>query len=391
MSYEFNPITNELVENGWSQRLDNLMELFSCEKIEKFEELLTRLSSLVFYPIQFLKSFIKVRSKYATSSILTDVSTLINSQKLLFHNDGNSLPLDGFSIFDLEVFVTTLILRDSVFVIHPIDLRYSELPDVSEFKRWEEESEIVSDLRKKQILRVSRWGVFVDYIWNEVRKDKQGRAFRTLKRFFRKSRDINRINFGFGKKLDMYSNYYRQLYAPDLVSQDEYEDALNLALYRTNLALEFSKFYGMPYFPHSAKLPLLIWKVNNRTDLFFARKAVDYLSKEISNKYSYNNLSIEIPPLLLMVLSKCEKPEDIYDTTLELRNESKVRRFRKWCAKLDIASRENNVNEIRKAWSKIENIVTEIKEEHGIVKKTIFSVWKALFFTVIVSLSLIHI
>jgi len=73
LSYEFNPITNELVENGWSQRLDNLMELFSCEKIEKIGELIKRLPLFVDYPIQFLKSFIKVRSKYATSSILTDV------------------------------------------------------------------------------------------------------------------------------------------------------------------------------------------------------------------------------------------------------------------------------------------------------------------------------
>ena len=183
------------------------------------------------------------------------------------------------------------------------------------------------------------------------------------------------------KTYDDYFGFGNQAEAVRLARQVGVNNERDISLYahlvRTNIHIkslhEIEEKSGrkIPYSPHISRVLL----VNKICDIYedrrlpIARKIIKKLElsererREALNQTYGSKLELDIPILTTVILSQCNKVSDILDEVLNLRKDSKVRRYRKWCNKLQEAIYNDDRKTIEKCDKQLKAICPEVFEE----------------------------
>ena len=109
----------------------------------------------------------------------------------------------------------------------------------------------------------------------------------------------------------------------------------------TETGISSSLYFNSAYYPYSLKSPLYLNKpVFVPSGAVILDKLADQKEEELIKFedyiYHYNLVKVvQFPILFDYVLSRANKPEDIFKVALDIRDDKSTRGYRKWCRELD--------------------------------------------------------
>lgn len=125
------------------------------------------------------------------------------------------------------------------------------------------------------------------------------------------------------------------------------------------------------YLPHSARVSL-VKEMDNLYEskgLPIVRKIIKKMElsveqeREALNQTYGSQSELKLPILTTALLSQCKKPSDILDKTLNMRESTKIKRFRNWCNKLQTAIYNDDIKTIKKYDRQLRTVFSELFEE----------------------------
>ena len=191
----------------------------------------------------------------------------------------------------------------------------------------------------------------------------------TLETFYSRNKDIEREL----KIYDSYFKYGKQKGTIELAKlvgvSREHDISLLAHLVRTNVHFKClheieKKINGrISYTPHTARVPLvkeICDRYENRVMPIaqIILKEMGDLEKAKVNKLNIygSMLEFDMPYLTTMVLSQCTNKVDLFDELLSIRNDGKVRKFKKWCNKFQEAVFNNDRDTMEKCYNQLESL-----------------------------------
>lgn len=150
-----------------------------------------------------------------------------------------------------------------------------------------------------------------------------------------------------------------------------YGQLAQIGIYIKSLHSLDSQGRRVPYMPHSARVSLVkeIDNLYEARNLPVVRRILREMElsvrqeREVLNQTYGSQLELTLPLLTAVVLSRCKKPSDILDETLNMRRSLQARRFRNWCSKLQNAIYENDVKAVKEYHRQLRTVLSELFEE----------------------------
>jgi len=295
----------------------------------------------------------KVQSQ---GSILADKTTLIVVQNLL----SEPRSFTGPHILALENFIRAAVLHEKVYVfiggsglIDTVDVR---LPDMlMELVSKELVSPLVephdSEKKEKELLT------------SLISEIKNKGYLENIPKHVLKTAELLRDLRGYYYRRDKYHKLKALLKSQGIEPTPLNVDIVG-NIRRTLVYLEASNKEKVPYLPfferndYIKSFPILESRTSAASEIV---KHFEIAEREQLHEmmafFGVKDYRIDLPMFTGYVLSRCSKPIDIIDETIQLRKESKLKKFRERCASLTKALYENNIDTINKNYKRINEIL----------------------------------
>jgi hypothetical protein len=283
----------------------------------------------------------------------------------LLNGDGNLVPLNIYSLFDLSKLAESILLAEKIVTL-PGMSKYNETARKLKDERILEEIEIKEEL--VDIVREVRgqdW--FLKIIGQEGLAKVIADIFKINKKTASKAlvaagswslEKWDTPNWQWFLSNDLEHNMWMKLHTPNedkyytqLKAGDVTQDIISDTYLRTILYLRVASQIGLNFYPDSIRVPIVAYlnsqfktEINKHSQLLVMdleeknRKKTEGINK----KLGFNRYEIEIPSVLSLVINTCKSKDNFLNTALELRESDRVSKLRQHLAELDQALKSDD-------------------------------------------------